>query len=242
MHESTPIALVTGAGRRLGRQIAYALADAGYDIILHHHTAEAGADEAGRRITASGRKVWSLQADLSSTDQVRGLTDRVAGITPRLDVLVNNAGVFPEAAVEDVTEEIWDLALDVNTRGMFFVTQGCIPMLKAAGGCVVNLASTGGFEPWKRHLPYNVSKAGVIMLTRALAKTLAPDIRVNAIAPGVIVIPGEEVREHIPETRFPLSRYGTADDLARAVLFLARDARYTTGHVLPVDGGSIAAG
>jgi NAD(P)-dependent dehydrogenase (short-subunit alcohol dehydrogenase family) len=114
-----------------------------------------------------------------------------------------------------------------------------IPLLRASKGSIVNFASAGGFEPWLNHIPYNVSKAGVIMLTRAMAKALAPDVRVNAVAPGVILVPGEEVIDHIPASRFPMRRYGTPRDLADAVFFLTEGTSYITGHVLPVTGGAI---
>ena len=234
------IAFVTGSGRRLGRQIAYALADAGYDVILHAHESIDGMREAAEHIGSLGRRAYQLTGDLRRLDDIRALGESIAGITGELDLLVNNAGVFPRAAFEDVTEEVWDRAQDVNVKAYFFMTQSLAPLLRARGGNVVNMASAGGFDPWKNHIPYNVSKAGVVMLTRALAKVLAPDVRVNAIAPGVIIIPGEEVLDHIPSDRFPMERYGTAQDLADAVLFLADGNTYLTGHILPLAGGSIA--
>lgn len=234
------IAFVTGSGRRLGRQIAYALAGAGYDVILHAHESTDGMQEAAEHIGGLGRRAHQLTGDLRKLDDIRALGEAIAGITGGLDLLINNAGVFPRAAFEDVTEEIWDLAQDVNVKAYFFMTQVLAPLLRARKGSVVNMASAGGFDPWKKHIPYNVSKAGVVMLTRALAKVLAPDVRVNAVAPGVIIIPGEEVLDHIPDDRFPMKRYGTAQDLADAVLFLAQGNSYLTGHILPLAGGSIA--
>ncbi|MBN1447713.1 MAG: SDR family oxidoreductase [Bacteroidetes bacterium] len=233
------IAFVTGSGRRLGRQIAYAFADAGYDIILHAHSSVDGMKEAAAVIRARGRQVHLLEGDLRSVDDIRRMAEGVADICDGLDVLINNAGVFPRAAFEDVTEDIWDLAQDVNLKGPFFLTQSLAPLLRKRHGSVVNIASAGGFDPWKQHIPYNVSKAGMIMLTRAMAKALAPEVRVNAVAPGVIIVPGEEVLDHIPAERFPMQRYGTPQDLADAVLFLAQGNRYITGHVLPLAGGSI---
>ncbi len=232
-----PIAFITGSGRRLGRQLAYAFADAGYDLVLHAHSSQKGMQEAERVIRDKGREVHSVTGDLRSVADIRRLGDEIASHTDHLDVLVNNAGVFPEAAIEDVTEDLWDLAQDVNTKAIFFLTQSLLPLLRVCGGSVVNIVSAGGFEPWKKHIPYNVSKAGAIMLTRALAKALAPEIRVNGVAPGVIIIPGEEEREHIPAERFLMQRYGTPRDVADAVLFLANGTTYITGHILPVTGG-----
>ncbi len=231
---------ITGSGRRLGRQLAYAFAAKGYDIILHAHESTEGLREAEARIRDLGRDVFAVQGDLSQVAHIRRIGEEISARVSRLDVLVNNAGVFPTAAFEEVTEEIWDHALDINTKSQFFMTQALAPLLRAARGCVVNVASAGGFEPWKNHIPYNVSKAGVIMLTRAMAKALAPDIRVNAVAPGVIIVPGEEVLDHIPASRFPMQRYGTPGDLADAVFFLTEGTSYITGHILPVAGGALA--
>jgi pteridine reductase len=240
MESSNRIAFVTGSGRRLGRQLAYALADAGYDIILHAHDSVDGMHDAAAQIRKRGRAVHMVEGDLRQLDDIRRMAKEISGLTGSLNLLVNNAGVFPTASFEDVTEEIWDLAQDVNLKSYFFMTQALISLLRNAGGSVVNIASAGGFEPWNNHIPYNVSKAGVIMLTRALAKALAPTVRVNAVAPGVILVPGEEVIDHIPASRFPMQRYGTPQDLADAVLFMAEGTAYITGHVLPVTGGSVA--
>ncbi len=234
-----PITFITGSGRRLGRQLAYEFADAGYDVILHANESLDGMAEAERVIRSKGREAYTVRGDLRRVAEIRRIADDLASITDHLDVLVNNAGVFPEAAVEMVTEEMWDLAQDVNVKAMFFLTQAVLPLLRRVGGNVVNIVSAGGFEPWKKHIPYNVSKAGAVMLTRALAKALAPEIRVNGVAPGVIIIPGEEERDHIPAQRFPLQRYGTPRDIADAVLFLASGTSYITGHILPVTGGEI---
>lgn len=231
---------ITGSGRRLGRQLAYAFADHGYDLILHANDSVDGLREAEAGVRERGADVFSVTGDLRRGEHIRRMAEAIATRIDRLDVLVNNAGVFPTASFDEVTEEIWDDTLAVNTRAPFFLTQALAPLLRAAGGCVVNLASAGGLEPWTKHIPYNVSKAGVIMLTRAMAKALAPAIRVNAVAPGIIIVPGEESIDHIPETRFPMRRYGTPDDLAAAVLFLAEGSTYITGHVLPVTGGAAA--
>jgi pteridine reductase len=231
---------ITGSGRRLGRQLAFAFAGRGYDVILHAHESLEGLRVAEEHIRALGRDVFSVMGDLSRVADIRRIGGEISGRIDALDVLVNNAGVFPGAAFDEITEEIWDSALDINTKSQFFMTQSLLPLLRAAKGCVVNVASAGGFEPWTNHIPYNVSKAGVIMLTRAMAKALAPDVRVNAVAPGIIIVPGEEVIDHIPASRFPMQRYGTPADLADAVFFLTEGTSYITGHVLPVTGGAAA--
>jgi NAD(P)-dependent dehydrogenase (short-subunit alcohol dehydrogenase family) len=231
------VVFITGSGRRLGRQLAYAFADAGYDVVLHAHSSVEGMKEAAERISASGKKVFCVQGDLAGVPEIRRIAEEVLNATPRLDVLVNNAGIFPVVSFEETTEELWDQTLNVNTRSMFFLTQALAPALRSARGNVVNIASLGGLQAWKSSVPYSVSKAGVIMLTRSLAKILAPDICVNALAPGVITIQGEEQHERISPERIPMQKYGTVRDLADAALFLAA-TRYITGHILPVDGGA----
>lgn len=231
---------ITGSGRRLGRQLAYAFADKGYDLILHANKSLDELREAESRIRGNGRDVFSVTGDLRSVEEIRRMAGEIRERVSRLDVLVNNAGVFPTASFDEVTEEIWDDTLGINTKSQFFMTQALAPLLRAARGCVINFASAGAFEPWNSHIPYNVSKAGVVMLTRAMAKALAPEVRVNAVAPGIIIVPGEETIDHIPATRFPMQRYGTPDDLSAAVLFLAEGTDYITGHVLPVTGGAAA--
>ncbi|MCB2205855.1 SDR family oxidoreductase [bacterium] len=240
MASSSRIAFITGSGRRLGRQLAFALAGKGYDVILHANASIAGMEETADTLRAEGHTVFTVQGDLQNVEEIRRIGREIASFTPKLDLLVNNAGIFPTANFDDVTPELWDETQNVNCRSYFFMTQSCIGLLREAGGCVVNIASAGGYEPWNSHIPYNVSKAGVIMLTRGMAKALAPAVRVNAVAPGIIIVPGEEVIDHIPASRFPMQRYGTPKDLADAVLFLAEGTAYITGHVLPVTGGSVA--
>ena len=238
--EASPVVFITGSGRRLGRQIAFAFADGGYDVVLHAHASVEGMEQARQAIEAKGRRAFAVRGDVSRVADLRHMADEALAAAGRLDVLVHNAGTFPEAAFDEVTEEMWDAAQHINTRSIFFLTQACAPALRASKGSVVVIASVGGMQAWRRHIPYNVSKAGAIMLTRALAKELAPAIRVNAVAPGIVLVPGEEERAHPSAERIPLLRYGLPADLAGAVLFLAR-APYITGQVLAVDGGTSAA-
>jgi pteridine reductase len=231
-----PIAFVSGSGRRLGRRIALALAARGYDLILHAHTSIAGADEAAAQIEAGGRRAWRTHGDLRSMDDIRRLSSEIGAITTRLDLLVHNAGLFPGGAFEDITPGQWDDAQSVNTRAVFFLTQGCAPLLRAARGSVVTIASAGAYAPWAAHIPYTVSKAAQLMLVRALAKALAPDVRVNAVAPGVVTLPGEQEAAPLPPARIPLGTHATADDIISAIVYLAT-ATQVTGAVIPVDGG-----
>ncbi|MDH7515815.1 MAG: SDR family oxidoreductase [Bacteroidota bacterium] len=236
-----PVVLVTGSGRRLGRALAHAFADAGYAVALHAHRSLAGRDHVLASISAQGGSAWPVGGDLTEEAGIRRVVSETMACAGRLDVLVNCAGVFPDTPFEDVTFEEWDRVVNLNLRAAFFLSQMFAPSLRSVRGAIVNVASVGAFEPWVRHIPYNVAKAGLVMLTRALAKALAPDVRVNAVAPGVIVTPGEEGPPSPPAEKIPLHRPGTPAEFSRAVLFLARDATYLTGHVLPVDGGFLGA-
>lgn len=234
-------ALVTGAGTRIGQSIAIGLAQSGCDVAIHYHGSAQGAEETAHAVQAAGRRAELLQADLSDARAARALPEHAARRLKRLDVLVNSAAIMVRELVEDVTPESWDGTFDLNLRAMFFVSQGAIPHLRAAKGKIVNMADIAGLEPWPAYVPHCISKAGVIMLTKGLARALAPDIAVNAIAPGAVLLPDDwdaEAREHIRETT-PLKRFGSPDDVVSAVRFLLADTDYATGTVLVVDGGRL---
>jgi len=234
-------ALVTGAGRRIGQAIAIGLARAGCDVAVHYHGSASGAEQTARAIRGAGRRAELVQADLTDPHAARGLADQAARVLKRLDVVVNSAAIMVRQPVEDVTPESWDATLDLNLRATFFVSQGAIPHLRRAKGKIVNIADLAGLEPWPAYVPHCISKAGVIMLTKALARALAPDIAVNAIAPGAVLLPeewDEQAREHIRETT-PLNRLGAPADVVAAVRFLLADTDYVTGTVLVIDGGRL---
>ena len=234
-------ALVTGAGRRVGQAIAIGLARAGCDVAVHYHGSASGAEQTARAIRGAGRRAELLQADLSDPLAARGLADQAARVLKRLDVLVNSAAIMVRQPVEEITPESWDATLDLNLRATFFVSQGAIPHLRRAKGKIVNIADLAGLEPWPAYVPHCVSKAGVVMLTKALARALAPDIAVNAVAPGAVLLPedwDEQSREQIRETT-PLNRLGTPADVVAAVRFLLADTDFATGTVLVVDGGRL---
>ncbi|HLQ67979.1 MAG TPA: SDR family oxidoreductase [Gemmatimonadales bacterium] len=234
-------ALVTGAGRRVGQAIAIGLARAGCDVAVHYHGSASGAEQTAQAIRGVGRRAELLQADLSDPLAARGLADQAARVLKRLDVLVNSAAIMVRQPVEEVTPESWDATLDLNLRATFFVSQGAIPHLRCAKGKIVNIADLAGLEPWPAYVPHCVSKAGVVMLTKALARALAPDIAVNAVAPGAVLLPedwDEQSREQIRETT-PLNRLGTPADVVAAVRFLLADTDFATGTVLVVDGGRL---
>jgi len=234
-------ALVTGAGKRIGQAIAIGLAQSGCDVAIHYHGSGEGAEETARAVRAAGRRAELLQADLADAAAAHGLADKAARALKRLDIVVNSAAIMVREPVETVTPESWDATFDLNLRAMFFVSQGAIPHLRRANGKIVNLADIAGMEPWPAYVPHCVSKAGVIMLTKGLARALAPDIAVNAVAPGAVLLPeewDEAARDHIRKTT-PLERLGSPDDVVAAVRFLLAGTDYVTGTVLVVDGGRL---
>lgn len=233
-------ALVTGAGRRLGQAIAVALSRAGCDVAIHYHGSRAGADATARAVTDAGRRAVLVRADLTDADAARGIGDQAASLLGgRLDVVVSSAAVMTRQAVTDVTPASWDATMDLNLRGAFFTAQGAIPWLRRAHGKIVFLADVAAFEPWSHYLPHCVSKAGVVMLTKSLARALAPDVAVNAVAPGPVLPPEEwdaETRDRLARST-PLGRLGHPDDVVAAVRFLLAETDFVTGSVVTVDGG-----
>ncbi|MBZ5528253.1 MAG: SDR family oxidoreductase [Acidobacteriia bacterium] len=231
------VALVTGGARRLGRAVALGLAHAGADIVLHYRGSDVAARSAAAEIEGLGRRAFPVSADLRQVSEIRRLIDGASTRFSRLDFLVNSAAVFSPASLETATEEQWDTALDTNLKAQFFAAQAAAPLLKESRGAIINFASVGGLLPWANYLPYSVSKAGVIMLTRCLARALAPEVRVNAIAPGTITMPGDPIEwEADFIRRAPLARTGTPEEVVESVLFLLRST-FITGQILILDGG-----
>jgi len=235
------VALVTGAGRRLGRAMAAALADRGMALAIHHHASSAGANELREEIVAAGGRAVCFEADLTDAHAARTLPARVVAEFGRLDVLVNSAAVMYRLSFEETTAEQWDAVHNLNLRAAFFCTQGAAPALRAARGKVVNLADLAGLEPWPGFAAHSVSKAGVVMLTKVLALSLAPDVTVNAIAPGAVLVPDEydaEERDRLARAT-PLRRLGSPSDVVSALLYLLEGGDFVTGEVLVVDGGRL---
>lgn len=236
------VALVTGAGRRIGRAVALHLASEGADVVVHYRTSAAEARETVAEVEDLGRKGVALQADLCSVAEIRRLFAQATERFGRLDVLVNNAANFLPGRVEDTTEALWDTVLDTNLKALFFCAQTAAPLLKQSRGVIINFGDVGGVLPWPGYIAHCVSKAGVIMLTKCLAKALAPEVRVNAIAPGTVTMsddPSEWESDFV--RRAPLRRSGTTDDMAEAVSFLVR-SQFMTGQVLVVDAGRSLSG
>lgn len=230
------VALVTGAAKRIGRSIALRLAADGAAVVVNYAHSEAEADELVAQIAASGRRARAWQADVSRQAEVRAMFAAVEKEFGRLDLLVNNAGVFFRAKFAELTEEQWDRILGANLKAQFLCAQAAAPLMRRHGrGRIINISSIGGLLAWPDYTHYCVSKAGVIMLTRCLARALAPEIMVNSVAPGTIRFP-DELPDETQVRRTPLGRNGSGEDVADAVAFLAQ-AEFITGQVFVVDGG-----
>jgi 3-oxoacyl-[acyl-carrier protein] reductase len=230
------VALVTGAAKRIGRSIVMKLAAEGAHVIINYATSKKEAEELAQQLSRDGRRALAFQADVSRRPDVHRLFAAVEKEFGRLDLLVNNAGKFFPAAFEDLTEDQWDGMLAANLKSQFLCAQAAAPVMKRQGrGRIVNISSLGGLLAWPKYTHYCVSKAGVIMLTRCLARALAPEILVNSVAPGTIQFPGEPPDEEYIR-RVPLHRTGTGEDIAAAVFFLATQ-EFITGQILAVDGG-----
>ena len=234
---SSKVALVTGAAKRIGRSIALRLADEGADLVVNYETSQSEAEQLVGEIAAHGRRAVAIQADVSKKADVDKLFAHVDKEFGRLDILVNNAGIFFPAKFEELTEEQWDRIMNVNLKSQFLCAQAAIPLLRRGAGQshIVNISSLGGLLAWPAFTHYCVSKAGVIMLTRSLARALGPKILVNSVAPGTIQFPGESPDEDYIR-KVPLHRTGTGEDIADAVAFFVK-SDFITGQILPVDGG-----
>jgi pteridine reductase len=233
------VALVTGAGRRLGRAMAQALADRGMTLAIHYHESAGGATELEADILRAGGKASCFQADLTDPHAARALPDQVVRRFGRLDVLVNSAAIMQRLRVEETTPDQWDAIVNLNLRSVLFCAQGAAAALRAARGKMINLADLAGLEPWPGFAAHSVSKAGVVMLTKVLALSLAPEVTVNAIAPGAVLVPEEypeEERERLARST-PLRRLGDPSDVVSALLYLLEGGDFVTGQVLVVDGG-----
>lgn len=232
------VALVTGGAHRLGRAISLALGQAGANVVVHYHRAGEQAAAVEAELVALGVEASIVAGDLSIVAEAERVVDTAIARWGRLDLLVNNAGIWGSTPIGAVTQARWDELIDTNLRSAFFTSQRAAAALRAARGAIVNIADVGALRPWRNHTPYLVSKGGVVTLTEALAKDLAPEVRVNAVAPGPVLLPDEwtPAQAERAARSVLLRRLGSAEDVAQAVVYLAQ-AEYITGVVLPVDGG-----
>jgi pteridine reductase len=237
-------ALVTGAAKRVGRAIALELARRGANVVVHYNSSATHAADTVAELRALGAEAFHLPADLGRSADVVALAERAEERTGGIDVLVNNASNYLRVPFDDLTEAAWDESLDVNLKAPFLLAWKLGRAMRGRGrGRIVNLADWAGERPYNDYLPYCVSKAGVICLTKALAKALAPEVLVNAVAPGPVLPPDELAaaeRQGIVRAT-PLRRFGKPDDVARCVRFLAEEADFSTGAVYLVDGGRLIA-
>ena len=235
------VAVVTGGARRLGKSIGLELARAGCNVVINYRSSAADAETTALAARGIGVRALTVQADVSRADHVARLLDATLSEFGRVDVLVANAGVFRRTPIATLTEADWDDLLNNNLRSAFLCTHRFGLRMRAhGGGAIVTLADVAGLRPWTDYLPYSVAKAGVIALTHALAKELAPSVRVNAVAPGPVLFP-EDLDPTVKQreiNRTLLRRPGDPQHVADAVLALVRNP-YITGVVLPVDGGRL---
>jgi pteridine reductase len=238
---SRPVALITGAARRIGATLARCLHAAGYDLALHHRSSRADLDALIADLEAvRAHSTLALQADLGDVPKLAGLIAATIDRFGRLDALVNNASAFYPTPVATATPAQWDELFAANVRAPFFLAQAAAPRLAEHGGSIVNIVDIYAEHPLPQHSVYCMSKAALAMMTKSLARDLGPGVRVNGVAPGAVLWP-DAGKDYADRTamieRTPLQRMGTPDDVASTVLWLLRDARFVTGEIVRVDGG-----
>ena len=232
------VALVTGGARRVGKAIALALAHRGADVVVHYNSGADEAEQTAAELRALGVRVALAQGNLSDIAIAQALPARAHDAFGQLDIVVNSAAMMQRTPIGDVTLDDWDAMFALNLRAPFFIAQSAAPLLRARGGAIVNIADLAAYETWPAYVPHAITKAGIVQMTRGLAHALAPEIRVNAVAPGAVLLPDEwhdDVSSRLVATT-PLRRLGSAEDVAQAVVYLC-EATYVTGEVLIVDGG-----
>ncbi|TNF91317.1 MAG: pteridine reductase [Gammaproteobacteria bacterium] len=237
------VALITGAARRIGAEIASTLHGAGMDVCLHYYSSD---DEARSLVeslnTQRKNSAHLIKADLHDIGMFDGLIEQTLEHKGRLDLLVNNASTFYPTPVGEISEADWSELMGSNLKAPLFLSQAAMKPLKETNGCVINIVDIHAERPMRQHVVYSIAKAGLLAMTKSLAREMGPEIRVNAVAPGAILWPENEMDAQTQERiiqRTALKRAGGPADIAAAILFLFRDAVYVTGHMLPVDGGRL---
>lgn len=239
--------LITGSARRLGRAFALEFAQKGWNIVLHHHASPERAEQTLHEILSYNVRAIILKGDLRVEQDIVRFMDEAFEKMGSIDVLVNNAGVFHDPyTLENTSTELWDSVNDVNTKAQFLTAREFVrktKIVESDNGIlkrIINIASLGGIETWKKRISYNVSKSGSIHLTKSLAVELAPSFSVNCICPGAIIQPDDFAEQDaglIPEKRIPMLRYGTASDIFDALYFFSTCSPYITGQIMIIDGG-----
>jgi len=234
-------ALITGAGKRLGECTARTLHQHGANIAIHYRGSEKPAQELADSLNGLREgSAFTVQADLLDNDALNSLVDQVVAHTGQLDILVNNASSFYPTPLGTVTEDQWTDLIGSNLKAPLFLSQAALPYLRKDNGVIINIVDIHSQRPLKEHTVYGPAKAALAMLTKTLAKDLAPEVRVNGVSPGAILWPDEGMPEKVAQSiinQVPMKRVGDPTDIARTVLFLIKDAPYITGQIIAVDGG-----
>lgn len=235
------VVLITGGAQRIGASTARVLHEREMNVIVHYRNSKAPAQKLVDSLNAKRpNSAAFLQADLLLTDQLATLIEQAVQIWGRFDVLVNNASTFYPTRVGQATLEHWDDLMGTNAKAPFFLSQAAYPYLKESQGCIVNMVDIHALRPLKEHPVYCAAKASLVMITQSLAREFGPAVRVNAVAPGAILWPENDMNDATKQDilqRIALRRQGDPQDIARAIAYLVQDASYTTGHILKVDGG-----
>jgi NAD(P)-dependent dehydrogenase (short-subunit alcohol dehydrogenase family) len=234
------VALVTGSARRIGREIALSLASRGCRLALHYRQSASDARHVRRLVRERDVAAEIFQADLSINTQIDELVHQIQNRFGRIDILINNASLFYTTPWEKIQESDWDALMNINLKAPFLLShQVSRIMMESGGGKIIHMADVGGLNPWSAYVPYCVAKAGLIALTKGMAKALAPAIQVNAIAPATVLPPENSTHEEIHQLvrKIPLQRIGEPADVVSTVLYLLEGTDYVTGQVLVVDGG-----
>jgi 3-oxoacyl-[acyl-carrier protein] reductase/pteridine reductase len=236
---SGKVALVTGGAKRLGRAAALALAQVGADVAVTYLHSEKEVQRIGKELEKNGSRVLAIRCDVTDPTSVSAAVKKTVAELGGVDILVNNAGAYETVSFEDITLKQWDSIFGVNVRGPFLVSQTALPHLRRRKGRIINLGSLGGLRAWPSHSHYCSSKAALHMLTKVMAKALAPEIAVNCVAPGMIDLGEKSAAAFMSRMakQTPMQRNGTGDDVAAAILFFATAPSFITGQVLYVDGG-----
>jgi pteridine reductase len=233
--------LITGAGKRVGACIARTLHAAGSNVAIHYRHSAAPAEKLCAELNSTRpTSAITVKGNLLDSNALSGIVAEVVDHAGRLDVLINNASSFYPTPVGEITEAVWHDLIGTNLKAPLFLSQAAAPHLRATGGSIVNMIDIHAVRPLRHHTVYGPAKAGLAMLTRTLARDLAPEVRVNGVSPGAILWPEDDIPDKVKDSiirQIPMKRAGEPQDIADCILYLTRDARYVTGQIIAVDGG-----